>query len=213
MRLSPIQAVVFDIGGVLEDTPRTGWEQSWCDRLAISPGQLHDSLRHLWVAGTIGTITLDEVREGIGDVLGFTASEVDAFVDDRWREYLGTPNTDVINYFASLGDTYRTGILSNSFVGARERERERYDFESMCQAVVYSHEEGVKKPDAESYLIVCRKLGVDPEGVVFVDDTDACLAGARAAGMTPVAFIDQRQTISSIEAVLAGTSMGWTEHA
>lgn len=199
---------MFDIGGVLENTPSTGWEQPWSDRLGVSPEELHGSLRHLWLAGTIDEISLDEVHAGIGRVLSLTASEVDGFMDDLWTEYLGTPNTEIIDYLASLGDAYRTGILSNSFVGARERERERYDFESMCRVVVYSHEEGVKKPDAESYLIVCRKLGVEPEATVFVDDTGACLAGAEAVGMTPIVFVDQLQAISAIKAVLDGRSMG-----
>ncbi|MEX2626162.1 MAG: hypothetical protein WD225_04725, partial [Ilumatobacteraceae bacterium] len=48
------------------------------------------------------------------------------FMDDLWAEYLGTPNTELIDYFTGLGGRVRTGILSNSFVGAREREQERY---------------------------------------------------------------------------------------
>jgi len=31
-----IEAVLFDIGGVLEETPRTGWEQRWADQLGMS---------------------------------------------------------------------------------------------------------------------------------------------------------------------------------
>ena len=35
-----IRAVVFDIGGVLEITPRTGWEEKWEARLHVKPGEL-----------------------------------------------------------------------------------------------------------------------------------------------------------------------------
>ena len=42
---------------------------------------------------------------------------------DLWREYLGTANTELIEYARRLRPRYRTGILSNSFVGAREREQ------------------------------------------------------------------------------------------
>jgi hypothetical protein len=33
-----IRAVVFDIGGVLEITPRTGWDEKWEARLHLKPG-------------------------------------------------------------------------------------------------------------------------------------------------------------------------------
>jgi putative hydrolase of the HAD superfamily len=131
-------AVIFDIGGVLEYTPRTGWEEPWCRRLGLDRSSLHDRLRHLWLAGSVGEITLAEVHAGVGEALGLSDGDVDAFMEGLWVEYLGTPNSEVIDYFASLRSRFATGILSNSFVGARERERERYGFESMCEIVVYS---------------------------------------------------------------------------
>jgi putative hydrolase of the HAD superfamily len=99
--------------------------------------------------------------------------------------------------------------LSNSFVGARERERERYGFESMCEIVVYSHEEGMKKPEPAFYQLVCTRLGVDPTRSVFVDDSDAILTAASDLGMAPVKFIGQQATIDHIEAVLAGLTEPW----
>jgi putative hydrolase of the HAD superfamily len=204
------EAVVFDIGGVLEHTPRTGWEDPWCERLGLDRVGLHDRLRPLWLAGTIGAISLDDVQRGVGVALGFERDEVVAFMEGLWVEYLGTPNTELIGYFGSLRSRFATGILSNSFVGARERERERYGFEAICDAVIYSHEEGMKKPDPAFYRLACRRLGVEPQATVFVDDTDDILAGALDVGMTPVKFIGQRQTIVHIEAVLAGRAGGWS---
>ncbi|HEY1519004.1 MAG TPA: hypothetical protein VGF91_21415 [Solirubrobacteraceae bacterium] len=68
-------------------------------------------------------------------------------MDDIWAEYLGTLNQHIADYFASLRPAYRTSILSNSLVGAREREQAAYGFEDMCDVVVYSHEIGLSKPD------------------------------------------------------------------
>jgi FMN phosphatase YigB (HAD superfamily) len=41
-----------------------------------------------------------------------------------------------------LRPRYRTAIFSNSFVGAREKERERYGFEDLTDLVVHSQEIG-----------------------------------------------------------------------
>lgn len=135
MTAASFEAVVFDIGGVLEHTPPTNWQDRWCDRLGLDRASLHDRLRHLWLAGSIGEITLEDVHRGISDSLSLSNDHVVEFMNDLWDEYLGTPNTKLMDYFASLRTRFRTGILSNSFVGAREREREQYGFErpSRCR--------------------------------------------------------------------------------
>ncbi len=42
---------------------------------------------------------------------------------------------------------HRTGILSDSFAGAREREQAACGFEGLVDEIVYSHEVGMSKPD------------------------------------------------------------------
>ena len=83
-------------------------------------------------------------------------------MDDAWAEYLGMLNHELAAYFAGLRLRYRTGILSNSVVGAREREQALYGFEDMCDTIVYSHEVGWRKPDPRIYWAVCDRLETAP---------------------------------------------------
>ena len=122
---------------------------------------------------------------------------------DIWREYLGTPNTELIDYARQLRPRYRTGILSNSFVGAREKEHAAYGFEDLVDDIIYSHEAGMSKPDPRIYALACARLGVRPGESVFVDDTDYCVAGAREVGMHAVHFRHNAQVIHEIEVLLA----------
>ncbi len=69
---------------------------------------------------------------------------------------------------------------------------------------MYSHEEGVGKPDSRFYAIACQRLGVAPEETVFVDDTPACVDGALAAGMPAVRFFDSVQAIAELTRLLGG---------
>jgi putative hydrolase of the HAD superfamily len=119
-----------------------------------------------------------------------------------WEEYVGHLNGELARYFAAPRPRYRTGILSNSFVGAREREQRLYGFEDMCDVVVYSHEEGMKKPDIRIYEIVCRRLGVAPRETVFVDDTPACVEGAARAGMHAIQFVSNARALAELDALL-----------
>jgi hypothetical protein len=48
-----IQAVVFDIGGVLEVTPSLAVSKTWEDRLGLEPGELDRRMEDIW-EGTSG---------------------------------------------------------------------------------------------------------------------------------------------------------------
>ena len=124
-------------------------------------------------------------------------------MDDAWAEYVGTLNRELADYFASLRPRMRTGILSNSFVGAREREQALYGFEDRCDILVYSHKVGCLEPDPRIYRIVCERLGTVPQDAVLLDDIQANIDGARAVGMAAVKFVDTRQAIAELEASFA----------
>jgi putative hydrolase of the HAD superfamily len=200
-----IRAVVFDIGGVLEITPDLGVVPMWENRLGLPAGDLAERMHDVFAGGSIGTITEDDVHRALGNRLGLDEQQVAAFMADIWREYLGTPNTELIEYTRLLRPRYRTGILSNSFVGAREKEQAAYGFEDLVDDIVYSHEAGMSKPDPRIYALACTRLGVRPDETVFVDDTDYCVEGAREVGLHAVRYQDNAQVVHEIEVLLAGS--------
>ena len=197
-----IRAVVFDIGGVLEITPDLGVDRLWETRLGLSAGEILVRMRDVWRGGSIGTITLDDVHEALRDRLGLDDQTLAQYMADVWREYLGTANSELIEYGRRLRPRYRTGIVSNSFVGAREREQAAYGFEDLVEEIVYSHEVGFSKPDPRIYALICARLNVPPEEMVFVDDSDVCVAGARDAGIHAVRYQSSAQAIAEIEKLL-----------
>ena len=197
-----IRAVVFDIGGVLEITPDLGVDRRWETRLGLPAGQMAERMYDVWLGGSLGTITLEDVHQAITDRLGLDERQVAEFMTDLWREYLGTANTELIEYARGLRPRYRTGILSNSFVGAREREQAAYGFEDLVDEIVYSHEAGMSKPDRRIYALVCSRLNVRPDETVFLDDTAVCVAGAREAGIHAVRYQDNAQAIAEIGKLL-----------
>ena len=198
-----IRAVVFDIGGVLEVTPELGIDRRWEARLGLAAGQLTERMGDVWTGGSLGRLTLDEVHRAIRDRLALDERQLAAFMADLWRQYLGSANTELIEYARRLRPRYRTGILSNSFVGAREREQAAYGFEDLVDDIVYSHEAGMAKPDPRIYALVCARLNVSPGEMAFLDDTDLCVAGAREAGIHAVRYRDNAQAIGEIERLLA----------
>jgi putative hydrolase of the HAD superfamily len=198
-----IEAVVFDIGGILEITPDLGVARRWESRLGLAPGELNRRMADAWAGGSIGAISEADVHRAAAERLGLDQQRLAEFMADLWRDYLGTANTELIEYARGLRPRYRTGILSNSFVGAREREQAAYGFEDLVDEIVYSHECGISKPDPASYALICAQLGVEPDRTVFLDDLETNVTGARQAGLHAVLYRDNAQAIGEIEDLLS----------
>jgi epoxide hydrolase-like predicted phosphatase len=198
-----IEAVVFDIGGVLEITPSLGVAEMWESRLGLEPGEIDKRMQDIWEGGAIGTVSERDVHQAVRERLGLDARQLEEFMGMIWREYLGTANIELIEYVRRLRPRYRTAIVSNSFVGAREREQAAYGFEDLVDEIVYSHECGMSKPDPGIYALACERLRAEPAQMVFLDDYEPCVAGAREAGIHAVLYRDNAQAIREIEALLA----------
>jgi epoxide hydrolase-like predicted phosphatase len=197
-----IKAIVFDIGGVLEITPNLGLDKKWEQKLNLQPGELNQRLGDIWRGGSLGTITVRQVHTQIGESMGWDETQVNEFMGDIWSEYLGTLNVELADYFRNLRPKYQTAIISNSFVGAREKEAEHYQFDTICDFIIYSHEVGLCKPDPQIFTLACKKLGLPPHEVIFVDDHKEVSASAVEMGMHCIEFKDNAQTIADIEACI-----------
>jgi putative hydrolase of the HAD superfamily len=196
----PVGAVFFDIGGILEITPDTGWRKKWdADRLFNSP-----ELEAVWRAGSVGRMTLDEVERRVAGLFRLDRLGLEAFMADLWAEYLGELNVELMEYFGALRPRYKTGIISNSFVGATEREEARYRFSAVCDVIVYSHEVGFEKPDPRIFELALSRLGVRPEESVFLDDLAVHVEAARSLGMRAVLYENNAQAIAALKGHLDG---------
>ena len=78
----------------------------------------------------------------------------------------------------------RVGALSNDAYSIMGREffATRPEFAEL-DAFVDAAEIGVRKPAPDAYLRAAEALGVEPDQVVFLDDTPECVDGGRVVGM------------------------------
>lgn len=216
-----VRAIVFDIGGILEIVAEGGdptrrfpdMIARWEERLGLPPGelgaritQIDERLSAAGKDGAIGTCTEEEWLAALGRASGMSEAQVDAFMRDFWDVYAGEPNTELIAYFTGLRPRYQTALLSNSFVGARREEEARFGFASMTDLIVYSHEEGMSKPDRRIYERTWQRLGVRPDEMLFLDDVEPNVLAARECGIHAILYRDNAQAISELEACLRDRS-------
>ncbi len=82
---------------------------------------------------------------------------------------------------------HRVGVLSNDAysINGPEFFRNRPEFANL-DAFVDSTDVGARKPAPEAYLAAAKALDVEPERIVFLDDTPECVEGARAVAMAGI---------------------------
>lgn len=81
----------------------------------------------------------------------------------------------------------RLGLLSNAFPELRDH-LQAAPWTRVFDAMVFSCELGLLKPEAEIYEHCLAQLGVQPAETLFVDDRQVNADGARAAGLHAVTF-------------------------
>ncbi len=94
----------------------------------------------------------------------------------------------------------KLGLLSNVSSSYKEPVA-RFGLEPLFDALLFSCDEGVKKPDAEIYLRLCARLEVEPDRVLVVGDSLAndVLAPSRLGMRTArVGMGDGRGAVSSV---------------
>jgi HAD superfamily hydrolase (TIGR01509 family) len=182
-----IRAVIFDIGGVLVRTedpePRRAWERrfglpDWGLAKIVFDGPISQR-------ATVGQATEDEPWQAAAGQLGLSADELRQLRQDFWS---GDRYDDALfDYIRALRPRYKTGIISNAWPGVRAIHQPKINGDTF-DAILYSAEEGVAKPDPEIYRRALARLGVTGPEAVFVDDFLENVEAARALGLAGVHF-------------------------
>jgi len=202
-----IKAVVFDIGGVLEQVEDDAWPEVWIGRwehrLHLPAGHAAARLAEDGPAGDVmtGGMSEEQIRERYARALGLDDGQARQMMAEMWDAYCGELDLQMRDFASGLRPAYATAILSNSADGARREEQRRFGFEELVDLIVYSHEVGLAKPDPAIFNLTQELLGVEPQEIVFLDDHLGHVEAARGCGWHAVLHRDatrSRQELSEI---------------
>jgi epoxide hydrolase-like predicted phosphatase len=199
-----IRAVYFDMGGVLLRSEFKDGRRKWERRLGLAEGELAHIVFENRVAGlaTVGQADTDAVWAEVGRLLALAPGprlaelKADFFAGDAI-------DVDLLAFIRALRPWFKTGLISNAWPSARAETRICLNA-TVFDLVLFSAEEGVKKPDPEIYHRALARLGVAPAEAVFVDDVSANLDAAQALGMAGIQFLNAAQVRGEIEALIHG---------
>ena len=73
----------------------------------------------------------------------------------------------------------------------------------LFDVIIYSHEVGLAKPDPQVYALLCDRLNVTPDELVFLDDVPGNVDAACQLGIHGVLHRSTSESIEAISAFLA----------
>ncbi len=196
-----IQAVFFDLGGVIVRTEFEAPREHLAERLGMEYEGIVKLVFDSPTAAqaTVGAITEEEHWEAVLRRLHLPASQLDSIRDEFFAGDVVDRN--LIEYMRGLREDRKVGLISNAWSGLRPWIV-RQKFDDAFDAMIISAEAKVAKPDARIFQMALEALGVQPAEAVFLDDFPANVEGARAVGMHAIHFTQPRKALDELKQLL-----------
>jgi len=200
-----IDTVLFDYGGVLTG-PVKHSIAGWLAADAIEPESFSRTLR-AWLSqdaedGTpihrleTGDLTVADFEALLAAELRTTDGR--AVVPDGilGRLFAGMqPDPAMFALAEELRATgLKVGLLSNSWGNTYPRAR----IDALLDPVVISGEVGLRKPHAAIYELALDRLGLAADRVLFIDDAEPNVLGARTVGLQALLHVDHPSTRAAL---------------
>jgi epoxide hydrolase-like predicted phosphatase len=200
-----VDAVVFDYGGVLTNPVRDSIA-AWLEADGIEPASFSRTLK-AWLSreaaeGTpihrleTGELTVEEFDVLLAAELTTVDGGPVRPVGVLARLFAGMrPDPEMFALAEDLRDVgVRVALLSNSWGNTYPRER----IDALFDPVVISGEVGLRKPLAPIYQLALERLDLPAGRVLFVDDAEPNVLGARTVGMQALLHADAAATRAAV---------------
>lgn len=174
--------LLFDLGGVLVEFSGIGGLQellrSPLDEAEVRQRLSSCSVLQQFEVGALSPSAFSETFVTQWDLTVPPAAFLNEF--RSWSRALLPGARELLE---TLRPRYRLAALSNSNAVHWDRNTSDLGVTGLFDAAYSSHQLGVRKPDAAIYREALIRLDVPAARVLFFDDLEANVAGARAAGM------------------------------
>ncbi len=132
--------------------------------------------------------------------LGYDApSDIYAYFARAYKKQV-RPNYELLAFLKEVRAAgVKTAILSNTIAIYSEiQEQSGISKADGFDPILYSWEVEMLKPNREIFELAIERLEAKPQEIVFIDDKEEHLAGARSAGIRTILFEDTDGTIEKI---------------
>ncbi|PZX60676.1 HAD family hydrolase [Hydrotalea sandarakina] len=191
--MKKVHNIIFDLGGVFINLDFQKTTQAF-QQLGIQNFQQFFSQNHsndLFIALETGKITANEFFELLRKTTGINADN--QTITDAWNAMLLNFPPERIEWLNKINKQYPVYLFSNTniihyncFMQLFQRDVGMQNFNEQFLKAYYSHEMGMRKPDADGFEYILQQNNLKPEETLFIDDTLANINTAKALGFQTI---------------------------
>ena len=197
-----IQAVIFDMGGVLLRSEDYGPREALANKYCLSLNQFEDLVFENETArlATVGKIPETAHWKAVCNTLKVPMEQIKSFEDDFWK--VDSLDSELIDFLDSLRPKIKTALLSNAWNGARQALLNRHACRDVFDVSIFSYEVALAKPDPEIYKLILKRMNVKATEAIFLDDNLQNIESAAALGIHAIHFHSAAQAMEEIRKLL-----------
>jgi putative hydrolase of the HAD superfamily len=185
-----VNAVIFDLGGVIVDLAVDKTIQAFSALSGLSTDEVHKAYsQHAgFISYEKGRMTDAEFRKVLRELFAVEVS--DAQLDAAWNAMLVNLPRKKLQWLTELRNNLQVYALSNTnhihinYVNEVMLQGEPLD--NYFHRCYYSHHVHMRKPDVEIYEHVLGHAGLVPHETLFLDDNPDNIKAAKALGIRAV---------------------------
>ena len=206
-QLPPIEAVVFDVGGVLLDwNPRHLYRKLFADESEMEMF-LTEICSPAWHAphdrGVSTAASCEELASRYPEY-----SELIWAWSRRSEEMIGGVDTGTVEVLRAVRETgLPCYALTNMEAETYPLRLRRFPFLRWFDGTVVSGQEGVAKPDPAIFTRLLDRFGLMAKTTLMIDDTQENLYAASKLGMQTIQFRSSRELRTQLESAGLGRSL------
>lgn len=202
-KLEGIKNLLFDFGGVIVSIEKSGavkrFKEIGVDRIEDFLGEFRQE--GIFLALEEGKITKEEFYVELRKLAGKDISDED--IDSGWMGFLTGIPTYKLDLLKELRKKYNVYLLSNTnpvIMGWAHSDKFSPTGEPITaffDKMFLSYQIGYTKPEKESFEIVLKETGINPEETLFLDDGQSNLDVAEKLGFKTY-LVDQDEDLRKV---------------
>jgi putative hydrolase of the HAD superfamily len=173
-----LEWVLFDADGVIQ-----GARHGWMDELSAWGGSRAEEFLLAVAVADVACLTGKDFGAAIREVLRQfdIGAPLEDVIDQQFWIEVRQPMLDAVRAVRDLG--LRCGLATNQQNLRGGYMRSSLGFEKIFDEQFYSFELGFAKPEVGYFQAIMDRIDVAPERVLFIDDHEDNVAGAREVGI------------------------------
>jgi haloacid dehalogenase superfamily, subfamily IA, variant 3 with third motif having DD or ED len=202
--ISLIKYIIFDLSEVLI-CGILGIENKLCEVIPLSPNDIIDKFGgDILNEICLGNITEDYYLESVINKEGWKINK--EFLKSVIRKNFHTEIQGSIELLSTLGKEYKLVLLSDNAKEWISYIEGIHPFLELFNKKFYSYELNSTKKNAETFVDVLRKLSVEPDECLFIDDSINNIRIAKSVGVQSIHFSDIEKLKKDLNNVLVSVS-------